>query len=128
VSSTRIALSMLLAFGISSPASAHCIVGSRFFPATIIADLRKRSCRPPKECGNHGGSNYRTVPEADSSQQLSTLPIGGFGHPKSEDDQRQEGDSAQCEKGRTISEMIDDLAGGQPTQRGADPLHRCDAT
>jgi hypothetical protein len=40
VSSTRIAiaLSILLAFGISLPASAHCIVGNRFFPATITAD------------------------------------------------------------------------------------------
>jgi hypothetical protein len=30
------------------------------------------------------------------------------------------------EKGRTVSEMIDDLAGGQSTERGADSLHRCD--
>ena len=32
------------------------------------------------------------------------------------------------EKGWAVSEMIDDLASSQPTQRGADPPHRCDGT
>jgi len=60
------------------------------------------------------------VPIADSSQHLCAVLFGGFGHPEGEDDKCHEG-SSQCEKGRTISEMIDDLAGSQPTQRGADP-------
>jgi hypothetical protein len=32
------AAAMLLALGFSAPASAHCIVGNRFFPATLIVD------------------------------------------------------------------------------------------
>jgi hypothetical protein len=35
---SRIGVAILLALAISSPASAHCIVGNRFFPATITAD------------------------------------------------------------------------------------------
>ena len=54
------------------------------------------------------------------------LRFGGFGHPKGEDDQGHEGGGASGEKGRAVAEMIDDLAGGQPAQRGADPLHRGD--
>jgi hypothetical protein len=34
----RIVLAILLAVALSSSASAHCVVGSRFFPATITAD------------------------------------------------------------------------------------------
>ena len=34
----RIVMAILLALAISSPASAHCIVGNRFFPATLIVD------------------------------------------------------------------------------------------
>jgi hypothetical protein len=34
----RIAVAILLALALSSPASAHCIVGNRFFPATLIVD------------------------------------------------------------------------------------------
>jgi hypothetical protein len=62
----------------------------------------------------------------DSRLQRYRLPIGGFGHPKSEDDQCHEGGSAQCEKRRAISEMIDDHASSQPAQRGANPLDRGD--
>jgi hypothetical protein len=34
----QIAVAVLLALGFSAPASAHCIVGNRFFPATLIVD------------------------------------------------------------------------------------------
>ena len=34
----RIAISILLGLGLAAPASAHCIVGNRFFPATVIVD------------------------------------------------------------------------------------------
>jgi hypothetical protein len=33
-----VALAVLVTFGLSLPASAHCIVGNRFFPATIAVD------------------------------------------------------------------------------------------
>ena len=34
----RVAAAMLLVIALWSPASAHCIVGNRFFPATLIVD------------------------------------------------------------------------------------------
>ena len=34
----RIAISILLGLGLAAPASAHCIIGNRFFPATLIVD------------------------------------------------------------------------------------------
>jgi len=34
----QIAVAVLLALGFSAPASAHCIVGNRFFSATLIVD------------------------------------------------------------------------------------------
>ena len=34
----RIVMAILLALALASPASAHCIVGNRFFPATLIVD------------------------------------------------------------------------------------------
>ena len=34
----RVTAATLLAFALWSPASAHCIVGNRFFPATLIVD------------------------------------------------------------------------------------------
>jgi hypothetical protein len=34
----RIVLAILLVFWVASSASAHCVVGSRFFPATIVTD------------------------------------------------------------------------------------------
>ena len=34
----RIGVAILLVLALSSPASAHCIVGNRFFPATLIVD------------------------------------------------------------------------------------------
>jgi hypothetical protein len=35
---SQIAVASLLSFGLSLPANAHCIVGNRFFPATIAVD------------------------------------------------------------------------------------------
>jgi len=35
---TRIALAILFILAISSTAKAHCFVGDRFFPATLIVD------------------------------------------------------------------------------------------
>jgi hypothetical protein len=37
-SQSKIAVALLLALGFSAPASAHCVVGNRFFPATLIVD------------------------------------------------------------------------------------------
>ena len=34
----RVAISILLGLGLAAPVSAHCIVGNRFFPATVIVD------------------------------------------------------------------------------------------
>jgi hypothetical protein len=34
----RVAAATLLAFALWSPANAHCIIGNRFFPATLIVD------------------------------------------------------------------------------------------
>jgi hypothetical protein len=34
----RISVAILLVLGFSAPASAHCIVGNRFFPSTLIVD------------------------------------------------------------------------------------------
>jgi len=73
------------------------------------------SALPPKADIRQHEWRVRYVPLADSSQQLCAVLFSGFGHPKSKDDKCHEGGSAQCEKGRTISEMIDDLAGSQPT-------------
>jgi hypothetical protein len=35
---SRVALALLLGLGCYTPASAHCIVGNRFFPATLNVD------------------------------------------------------------------------------------------
>ena len=37
-SASKIVLALLFVFGFSVPASAHCIVGNRFFPSTLIVD------------------------------------------------------------------------------------------
>ena len=38
LSRSKMALALLLVLGFSAPASAHCIVGNRFFPSTLIVD------------------------------------------------------------------------------------------
>ena len=38
LSPSKIAVALLLGLGLAAPASAHCIVGNRFFPATVIVD------------------------------------------------------------------------------------------
>jgi hypothetical protein len=55
-----------------------------------------------------------------------TFLLSGFWHPNGEDDYRNEGGGAEGKKGGTVSEVIDDHAGSQPAQRGADPLDRGD--
>jgi hypothetical protein len=54
------------------------------------------------------------------------VSLGGFRHPKGEDDQRQHRGDAEREKCRVISELIDNLPGSQPTDRGTDPHCRSD--
>jgi hypothetical protein len=38
LSPSKMALALLLVLGFAAPASAHCIVGNRFFPSTLIVD------------------------------------------------------------------------------------------
>ena len=67
----------------------------------------------------------------DAPEQLPQPPLSSFdsfGHLNCENDERHKRGTTKDEKGWTVSEMIDDLASSQPTQRGADPLHRCDGT
>src|SRR5271170_3261874 len=64
--------------------------------------------------------------EADSRLRRYRPPFDSFRHTKGEDDQRHGSSSAEGKKGRAVSEVIDDLAGSQSAQRGADPLGRGD--
>ena len=74
----RIGVAILLVLALSSPAIAHCIVGNRFFPATLIVDdpCVNDELSIPTIAGfkNGGGSLQYSMPYLKSSVQDLGLP------------------------------------------------------
>jgi hypothetical protein len=95
--------------------------------AVILVIVIEPEIRPETDLDRAAGERKRrALCDVLGRRQRYRLRFGGFRHPKGEDDERRPRGSAQREKRCAVAEVIDDLAGSQPAQRGADPLGRGD--